>query len=61
MSNATRSVFEEIYLRKRSLKTGILNFSKKLSWLDIFIFVCALGDFFVTLRSFYKKSPRNEN
>ena len=31
MSNATRSVFEETYLRKQSLKTGILNFSKKLS------------------------------
>lgn len=52
MSNATRSVFEETYLRKQSLKTGILNFSKKLSWLDVFVFVCALGDFFVTLRSF---------
>lgn len=47
MSNATRSVFEETYLRKQSLKTGILNFSKKLSWLDVFVFVCALGDFFL--------------
>ena len=25
----------------------VLNFSKKFSWLDVFIFVCALGDFLV--------------
>ena len=26
---------------------AVLNFSKSFSWLDVFVFVCALGDFLV--------------